>query len=124
MGFDRTTSIAATVLALALPASAVGAAELIYGNWTPAREYQHVHVMPEMFKKIDEETKGAVKWKLIPGGQLADAKATFSAVKDGLMQAGLGIATYVPNVVPSLYAIYSTIVFGADDPVAASGAAM
>ena len=34
---------------------------------------------------IDAETKGAIKWKLIAGGQVADAKATFTAVKDGLM---------------------------------------
>ena len=69
---------------------------------------------------IDAETKGAIKWKLVPGSQLADAKATFTAVKDGLMHAGLGIVTYVPNAIPSVYAIYSTIIFGDNDPVAAT----
>src|SRR5690606_2240819 len=41
----------------------------------------------------------------------------------GLMQAGLGISTYVPNLVPSLNTIYSTVVFG-DDVVATSAAAV
>ena len=98
--------------------------ELVYGNWTPPREYQNVHVMPELFKNIEKETNGAIKWKLIAGGALADGKGTFSAVKDGLMQAGLGIATYAPNTVPSLYTIYSTVVLGHNDVVAATGAAM
>ena len=80
--------------------------------------------MPEMFANIEKETNGAVKWKLIPGGQIADGKTTFSAVKDGLMQAGLGIVPYVPNSIPSVYAIYSTLIFGEDDVVAATGAAL
>lgn len=121
----KLASIAPVAVALALAAAQpAGAAELVYGNWTPAREYQNVNVMPEAFRMIEKETNGAIKWKLVPGGQLADAKATFAAVKDGLMQGGLGIVTYVPNVIPSVYAIYSTLIFGADDPVAASGAAM
>ena len=103
--------------ALAAPAAA---AELVYGNWTPAQEYQNRVAMPDVIKMIDKETNGAIKWKLVPGGQLADAKATFTAVKDGLMQAGLGIVTYVPNAIPSVYAIYSTIIFGENDPVAAT----
>ena len=80
--------------------------------------------MPELFRNIEKDTNGAVKWKLIAGGQIADGKTTFTAVKDGLMQAGLGIVTYVPNAIPSVYAIYSTIIFGEDDPVAASAAAV
>ena len=87
-------------------------------------EYQNRVAMPELFKNIDRDTNGAVKWKLIPGGQLADGKTTFTAVKDGLMQAGLGIVTYVPNALPSIYAIYSTAIFGENDPVAATGAAL
>jgi TRAP-type C4-dicarboxylate transport system substrate-binding protein len=100
------------------------AAELIYGNWTPAQEYQNRVVMPELFRNIERDTNGAIKWKLIAGGQIADGKTTFTAVKDGLMQAGLGIVTYVPNAIPSVYAIYSTIIFGENDPVAATLAAL
>ena len=115
---------AAAAFAATVPASQVSAAELVFGSWTPALEYQNRVAMPEVFRNIEKETNGAIKWKLIAGGQIADAKATFTAVKDGLMQAGLAIVTYVPNAIPSVYAIYSTIVFGESDPVAASGAAL
>lgn len=118
------TLAAATALAVIIGASQASAAELVYGNWTPAQEYQNRVVMPELFKGIEKDTNGAVKWKLIAGGQIADGKTTFTAVKDGLMQAGLGIVTYVPNAIPSMYAIYSTIVFGENDPVAATLAAL
>jgi TRAP-type C4-dicarboxylate transport system substrate-binding protein len=110
---------------LALLASpAASAAELVFGNWTPAQEYQNRVAMPEVFRGIEKDTKGAVKWKLIAGGQIADGKTTFTAVKDGLMQAGLAIVTYVPNALPSVYAIYSTAIFGESDPVAASAATL
>ncbi len=115
---------AAALLGGALAGTPVSAQELIYGSWTAPREYQNVHVMPEIIKNIEKETNGAVKWKLIPGGQIADGKGTFAAVKDGLMQGGLGIVTYTPNTIPSVYAIYSTVVLGHNDVVAASGAAL
>jgi TRAP-type C4-dicarboxylate transport system substrate-binding protein len=115
------TAALGAALAAATPASAE---ELIYGNWTVPREYQNVHVMPHIFANIEKETKGAIKWKLIAGGQIADGKGTFAAVKDGLMQAGLGIVTYAPNTIPSVYAIYSTVILGHNDVVAATGAAL
>jgi TRAP-type transport system periplasmic protein len=121
----RRTSLGAIAVAVAALASHPGvAAELVYGSWTPAQEYQNRVVMPELFRNIEKDTNGAIKWKLIAGGQIADGKTTFTAVKDGLMQAGLGIVTYVPNAIPSVYAIYSTLIFGESDPVAASGAAL
>ena len=113
-----------TIVAIATLAAPAGAADLVYGNWTPAQEYQNRVAMPDVIKMIDAETKGAIKWKLIPGGQVADAKATFTAVKDGMMQGGLALVPYVPNAIPSVYAIYSTLIFGDNDPVAATGAAM
>src|ERR1043166_8759780 len=97
---------------------------LASASWTPAQEYQNRVAMPDVIKMIDAETKGAIKWKLVPGSQLADAKATFTAVKDGLMHAGLGIVTYVPNAIPSVYAIYLTVIFGENDPVAAALSAL
>jgi TRAP-type C4-dicarboxylate transport system substrate-binding protein len=114
--------LAAAFLAAAFPGVA-GAADFVYGSWPPAGDHLNTTALPRAFKAIDEETKGAIKWKLVPGGTLADGKGTFQAVQDNVIQGGLGIAVYVPNLVPSLNAIYSTIVFG-DDVVAATGAAM
>ncbi|OGA66252.1 MAG: hypothetical protein A3F77_15995 [Betaproteobacteria bacterium RIFCSPLOWO2_12_FULL_67_28] len=99
------------------------AQELVYGSWLPAGEYLSRVALPKIFEGIARDTNGAVKWKLVAGGQLADPKTTFSAVQDGLMAAGIGIASYVPSTVPAVNTIYSTIVFG-DNNVAASGAAL
>ena len=103
----------------ALPQAA--AQELVYGSCVPASDILTSNALPAGFKVIEEETKGAIKWKVMPGGQIADCKATFSAVKDELMQGGLGIPTYVPNLLPSNAMLYSTVIPG-DDVVAAAGA--
>lgn len=124
MTINRPISFAAAALMFALAgAGAASAAELVYGSWPPAGEYLNRITLPKAFAGIAKDTNGAVTWKLVPGGQLADPKATFQAAGDGLMQGGLGISTYVPNLVPSLNTIYSTVVFG-DDVVAATGAAV
>ena len=117
-------ALLAGALAGTLSGTPASAQELVYGSWTAPREYQNVHVMPEIFKNIEKETNGAIKWKLIAGGAIADGKGTFAAVKDGLMQGGLGIVTYAPNTIPSVYAIYSTVILGHNDVVAASAAAL
>jgi len=116
-------AFAAAGMALALQAVPASAIEFVHGSWPPAGEYINRVTLPKAFEYIAKETKGAVTWKLVPGGQLADGRATFQAVGDGLMTAGLGIATYAPNVIPSLTAIYATNVFG-NDVVAATGAAL
>ena len=125
MSLHRKFSISAALAgALFASQAAYAQTELVFGNWTPPREYQNVHVMPYVFEQIEKETKGAIKWKLIAGGQLADGKTTFTAIQDNLMQGGLAIATYVPNLVPSLGAIYNTVVLGHNDVVAATGSAL
>ncbi|MBI3370643.1 MAG: TRAP transporter substrate-binding protein DctP [Betaproteobacteria bacterium] len=124
MTIKRVFSIAASALAGALVASSPAPAEeLIYGSWLPAGEYINRVSLPKVFATIAKDTNGAITWKLVPGGQLADPKATFEAVKSGLMAGGMGISSYVPNLIPSLNTIYSTVIFG-DDVVAASGAAV
>jgi TRAP-type transport system periplasmic protein len=119
----RGVALGAAGLFLALQTGAALAAELVYGSWPPAGEYINRVALPKAFAGIAKDTHGAITWKLVPGGQLADPKATYQAAADGLIQAGLGISTYVPNLAPSVTAIYSTVVFG-DDVVAASGAAL
>ncbi len=114
-------SLAAIALATSAALSSATAADLIYGSWPPAPDYLNTDTLPKVFADIEKDTGGAVKWKLIAGGQLADGKGSFNAVKDGVMDAGLGIPIYVPNVVPMLATLYSSIVPGGD-LVAVAGA--
>jgi TRAP-type C4-dicarboxylate transport system substrate-binding protein len=111
----------AGALLSAAPASAQS--EPVFASWTPPMEYQNRVTMPAVFGVIEKGTQ--VKWKLVAGGQLADGRGIFNGVRDGLMQAGgPAIATYQPNLVPSLYAIYSTNILGHNDVVATTGAAL
>jgi TRAP-type transport system periplasmic protein len=115
--------VAAALAATTFASGPVFAEQYTFGSWPPAREYLNRVALPNAFKMIDEGTKGAITWKLVPGGALANPRATQTAVQSGLMQGGLLIAPYVPSAMPSLNAIYSTIVFD-DDVVAASAAAL
>jgi TRAP-type C4-dicarboxylate transport system substrate-binding protein len=124
MATKRILSIAGLALAGALLVeSPASADELVYGSWLPQGEYVNRVALPKVFAGIEKDTGGAVKWKLVPGGQLADPKTTFQSVQDGLMAGGIAISSYVPNLIPAVNVIYSTVVFG-DDEVATSGAAL
>ena len=124
MAIQRLVSSAIVGLVLAASAALpVRAADLVYGSWLPAREYMNAKVMPGLFDQIEKETNGQIKWRIIPGGQVADGKGTFNAVQNNVMQAGIGIASYLPSALPSVYVIYSSVIPG-EDVVAASGAAL
>lgn len=125
MKIRRILSISAAALASALFAGGPASAqmELTFGSWPPAREHLNAVALPKAFEMIEKDTKGAITWKLVPGGSLANPRATHTAVQSGLMHGGLLISQYIPNEMPSLNTLYSTIVFD-DDVVAASGAAL
>ena len=124
MALSRSITLAATALAVAWTSGPAQAAmELVHGAWPPAVVYMNRETLPKAFKQIETETKGEIKWKLVPGGQLAGPKESFQATGDGLIHGALGISTYVPNLVPSLNTIYSYIVFD-NDVIPATGAAM
>jgi TRAP-type C4-dicarboxylate transport system substrate-binding protein len=111
------------MLCAALVAGSAAARELTYGSWTPPRDAFNTKTLPAMFEQIKQDTKGSITWKLIAGGSLLEARGTVPGVKDGLADAGLGIAPYVPNLLPATNLIFSTQVWG-DDVVAATGAAV
>lgn len=119
------TTSAALAAALALGAVAPASAQqtLVYGSWVPATDWLNAGALPETFRRIAEETGGAIRWDLVPGGQLAGGVETFAAVKDGLMDAGVAVPTYVPDLTPAMSMLYSTVVPGSD-PVAAAGASV
>ena len=125
MTIKRCLSVTATALALAVVTGPVSAAELVYGSWTPAREYQNRVVMPDLFKNIEKDTNGQIQWKLIAGGQIADGKTTFTGGQ-GRPDAGRARRSRPMCRTRCLRCsrIYSTVILGHNDVVAATGAAM
>ena len=91
MAINRLVLLAAAAIAL-LPVGPALSAELVYGSWTPAQEYQNRVAMPDVFKMIEAETKRRDQVEARSrAARSPTARRTFTAVKDGLMQAGLGI---------------------------------
>jgi TRAP-type transport system periplasmic protein len=110
----RATQFVAAAMAAAASfscGSAQAAMELVYGSWPPPMTTQNRVVMPKIFKEVEEETKGEIKWKLVAGGQLAGPKESFQATSDNVIQGALGIIIYAPNLAPSLNSIYNYLVF-------------
>ena len=113
--------VAAAAFIAGAPNSAT-AKELIYGSWSPQVTYTNRVLYPKIFKEIADETKGAVQWKVVAGGQIVGPKDSFNAPGDGLVAAAFGIAIYQPNLVPALNTIYSTLVFEGDSTVGSPAA--
>lgn len=112
--------MAAALCAVAAMAPAQ-ARELIYGSWVSPKHGVNVDALPVMFNGVEKDTKGAIKWKLVAGGQLVKGATTLAGIKDGLVDAGLVIAVFVPKKLPSTAEIFSTLIFG-DDVVATTAA--
>jgi TRAP-type C4-dicarboxylate transport system substrate-binding protein len=106
---------------LAVSVGKADAKDYVYGSCVPAADYLTSDALPAMFAAIAKDTNGAIKWKAVTGGALADCKGTFNAVTERVMEAGLAIPIYVPNLVPSSNLIYSTIEFSGET-VAVAGA--
>ena len=123
MNTKRYMLMAVAALCVAAVTGPAGARELTYGSWTPPRDAFNTKTLPAVFEQIKQDTKGSITFKLIAGGALLDARGTVPGVKDGVADAGLGIAPYVPNLQPATNMIFSTHVWG-DDVVAATGAAV
>jgi TRAP-type C4-dicarboxylate transport system substrate-binding protein len=102
-------------------AGQASAKDYVYGSCVPAADYLTSDALPAMYAGIDKETKGAIKWKSVAGGALADCKGSFDAVQNRVMEAGLAIPTYVPNLVPHTALMYNTLEFEGET-VAVAGA--
>lgn len=112
MALKRIFALAAAAIGLAtISGTPATAAELTYGSWPPAASIQNRVAMPRIFKEIEEETKGYIKWKLVAGGQLGGPKESFQATSDNISQGALGIIISNPTASPSLNAIYNYLVF-------------
>jgi TRAP-type C4-dicarboxylate transport system substrate-binding protein len=106
---------------IALAGSQSAAQDFVYGSWIPEAEYTNRVALPKAFEEIAAETD--VNWRLVPGGQLVNPVDTWDAVEAGLVQGGMGIASYVPSVVPTINVIYQTVLPGTET-LAAGGAAL
>lgn len=121
MKFLKTAAILSVAVAFA--AAPAAARDLVYGSWVSPKHGVNADALPHMFNGVAKDTKGAVKWKLVAGGQLVKGRNTLDGIKDGLVDAGLVIAVYTAKKLPSTAMVFSTLIFG-DDVVATTAAQM
>jgi TRAP-type C4-dicarboxylate transport system substrate-binding protein len=114
-------ALSASVALGALSATPGQAREFIYGSWLGPKSTTNTVTMARYLEKIKKDTAGAISFKLLAGGQVATAKGTVDAVKDGTIDAGIAIAPYSPDALPATNMIFNTNTLG-NDPVAATGA--
>lgn len=114
-------SLAAAALLFA--ADPAAARDLVYGSWVSPKHNVMTDVLPPYFDAVKKATNGAITWKIVAGGQLVNGRTTLSGLRDGLVDAGLGIPPYAPTDVPMTNAIFITLDFSGD-AVAATGASV
>ncbi len=107
--------------ALAFVSGSAHSAELVYGTWASPKHSAMRFGMSQYFKAIAADTKGAVTWKSVAGGQLVDGKGTLAGLQNGLIDGGFIIAPYTPSNLPASSLVFNTQIFGSDS-VAAAGA--
>jgi len=113
---------ATVAIALGLLSSVPGyARDLVYGSWISPKSSTNAVTMTRYLKMIEKDTGGKVRFKLLAGGQVATAKGTIDAVKNGAIDAGFAIAPYASKSLPATNLIFNTNLLG-DDEVAGSGA--
>lgn len=117
----KTFFAGAFLAAAAVVTAPATAAEYVYGSWVSPKHSVMRMAMPGFFKSIEQDTKGAIKWKLVAGGALVNLKGTLPGIRDSLVDGGFTIAPFAPSNLPSTNLIFNTQIFG-DDTVAASGA--
>ena len=69
------SAIAASGLTLAAP---VAAKEFVYGSWVSPKHGVNAAGLEPMFKAVEKETNGAVKWRNLAGGQVVSARSTLA----------------------------------------------
>jgi TRAP-type C4-dicarboxylate transport system substrate-binding protein len=117
----RNLVTALAVVAGLASAAAVEARELIYGAWVSPKHPVMSIAMPYLFRGVEKDTNGTIKWKMVAGGQLVNGKGTLPGIRDGLIDAGMSIPAYTPKHLPATNSVFSSLVFG-NDIVAAGGA--
>ena len=111
--------VAAVVVGIAAPAMAK---EFIYGSWVSPKHGVNKAGLEPMFKAVEKDTNGAVKWKLLAGGQVVSARSTLAGIRDRIVDAGLVIQVFTRKDLKINQVIFDMQAFG-DDPVAVAGAA-
>jgi TRAP-type C4-dicarboxylate transport system substrate-binding protein len=122
MGLDL-RAVGALGLGMALVCAGPSTAkEFVYGAWVAAKHGVNTAGLEPLFKQVEADTKGAVTWKLLAGGQVVSARSTLSAIRDRVVDGGMVIPPFTQKELAANNVLFDLQMAGSD-PVAVAGAA-
>jgi len=102
---------------------AAEAKELIYGFLGPMTHPSIDSAAKPLFEKLDKDTGGALKWKIVPNGQILTAAGHISGLRDGIADGTYMITPYARSDLPNLNYVFDLFQFG-ENTLAVAGATM
>ena len=122
MSGTRMLMIAGVAVAALATTMTASAKEFVYGSWVSAKHGVNRAGLEPMFKAVEKETNGAVKWKLLAGGLVVSARSTLAGIRDRIVDGGLVIQVFTRKDLKVNNVVFDMQAFG-NDPVAVAGAA-
>ncbi len=110
-----TMTTAALVLASAVSTPPAQAADYVYGTYLPPK-HSAVRTLPPGFAALKKESKGALNWKVVSGGQLFGAKASLDGAGKGMADASVLILPFFASALPNAYVMNDIGLLGGEKP--------
>ena len=108
--------------ALAFAAQPAPAAEYVYGSWISSKNVVLAQGVAPYLEAVRVETGGALKWKLLAGGELFDGHANLAGIRDRVADAGGPvIPAYTRKKLRAANVVYD-MVHASASPVVMAGA--
>jgi TRAP-type C4-dicarboxylate transport system substrate-binding protein len=107
--------------AIVVSSSVQAETKLGYGTYLPPTHVNNTAGIEPMARRLESESKGALKIEMFTGGSVAKATAAVDSIKDGLVAAGMIVDSYVPKQLPHSFLITELAVLGRNS-VAMAGA--
>jgi TRAP-type C4-dicarboxylate transport system substrate-binding protein len=114
---------AVMVAVLLVAAQSASAKDFVYGSWVSAKHGVNTAGLAPYFKAVERDTGGAVKWRILAGGQMVSARSTLPGVRDRIVDAGLLIPVFNRKEMAHNNVLFDMGMFGSD-MVAMGGASI
>ena len=102
------------VAALFVAAQPAPAKDFVYGAWVAAKHGVNVEGLLPYFKAVAKDTGGAVKWRLLAGGQMVSHRSTLPGVRDRIVDAGMVIPVFNRKELAHNNVLFDMVMFGSD----------
>jgi len=116
--FATAPALAAGValLAAAWAGNAGAETRLTFGSYLPATHVIHRDGLEPFFKRVEEDTKGSLRWELFSGGAMGGPKEALQTVQDDVVDSALIVDVYLKRDLP-VSVVIADVGLMVDDPL-------